>query len=113
MAIIDKFKGTVLTVLFSILTIPTVFAPVIQLSADSFARDLRSFGSYFADNCEGHLIVTCLIYLILTIVVSYFYYRYLYKKNFTVLFLIPFLCYQFFILQYPFFVFELGLNFYC
>lgn len=113
MTISEKFKGTVLTVLFSILTIPAAFVPVIPLSADSFAEGIRSLANLFTNNCEGRTLVTFLIYFILSLIVSYFFYRSLFRKNFTVLLLVPFLCYQFFILQYPLFVFELGMDFYC
>lgn len=121
MAALQKVSGTLVSVIVCLVTILTAFLfPLPQINAIDNTTSIHSFVSRnfvdqsSANHCITELIWTCAIFLTISIAVSALFY-FLQFKNYSggirkieLLALLIFLGFQFYILQTPFFIFEIG-----
>jgi hypothetical protein len=108
-----------------LISIPTaLFYPTIQIEAIRSRAVYQFVKNYIvnqnsAHRCDGELIWTCVIYFIFSILVATLFYYLRFKNKSAinhsawVLLLALFLFFQFYILQVPFFIFEVGASYNC
>ena len=119
MKFIKKIKGSLLSIAFFIITVPTViFNPVIQISAIGNSSIYRFVRNYLVDqssssHCETELVLTCSIYFSILIIASTIFFILCKKLKWSYLVLIPLLSILFYFLQNPFFIMEVGTLYNC
>lgn len=117
---IRNIKGTIIGFILCLLTIPTALLwPVIQLEAISDSlnvyyyvkTNLVDYNSL--DHCELEIRWVSIIYIFSSLIISGIYYFFHYKRKLHVITLVPFLMIIFYLLQTPFFIFEVGTYYNC
>lgn len=117
---LDKIYGSLIALGICILTIPTAFImPGIQIDAIFSSSMVSGFvGEYLVNNespnhCETELFWICMIYILITLIIGGGYFLLLRKRKIGLLSLIVLIGIEFYLLQTPFFIFEVGTYYNC
>ena len=116
----NKIYGRLIALGICLLTIPTAFLmPGIQIDAIFSSSSVSDFvGEYlvnsdFPNYCTTELIWICTIYLLISMTIAVGYFLLLRKRKIGLLTLIVLLGIEFYVLQTPFFIFEVGTYYNC
>jgi hypothetical protein len=120
MKLLQKIKGTLTAIFFCVLTIIALldylFSVIFNALSDTTIISLVK--SYLANQnatnkCENEIIWVCAIYIVISCIISAFFYLLQYNKNVNLPLFFVFLCLQFYILQVPFFIQMVGTHYNC
>ena len=116
----NRIYGSLTAVGICLLTIPTAFLmPGIQIDAIFNSSAISDFVSEYIINsdstnhCMTELIWICSIYLLFGLTIATGYFLFLRKRKIGLITLIVLLGIEFYVLQTPFFIFEVGTYYNC
>lgn len=120
-----NLTGSLLSIILCVITIPTaLFYPIIQIEATSSRGIYHFVKNYLVDQnstnkCTSEIIWTCVIYIAISILLTILFYYLRFKNKFIkpkalwILLLVLFLSLQFYILQVPYYIFQIGTLYNC
>ncbi|WP_341691504.1 hypothetical protein [Flavobacterium calami] len=120
-----NLSGTFLSLIICVLTVPTaLFFPVLQIEATKSRTVYRFVKKYVVDQnsankCNSEVVWTCAIYIAISIVIAILFYFFRFKiksiiiQKMGILFFGVFLLLQFYVLQIPYYIFQIGTLYNC
>ncbi|HEX8014849.1 MAG TPA: hypothetical protein VF465_06410 [Flavobacterium sp.] len=118
-------SGTLLSFFACVLTIPTaLFFPILQIEATESRTVYRFVKDYLvnqnaANKCNNEIIWTCVIYIAISIAITILFYLFRFKikliivQKVGILIFGVFLLLQFYVLQIPYYIFQIGTLYNC
>lgn len=118
-------SGTLLSFFICIFTVPTaLFFPILQIEATKSRTVYRFVKNYLVDQnsvnkCSSEVIWTCVIYIAISIAITILFYIFRFKiklrivQKVGILIFGVFLLLQFYVLQIPYYIFQIGTLYNC
>jgi hypothetical protein len=114
-----KHSGKIFTMGFILVSFMTIVTPIVQISTIALSVFILQIVRLFigetkpSNNCILELVILCAIYFVAAALIAIKFYKNHSRKSINIIGLFLLLCYQFIILQAPFFILLIGTYYNC